>query len=93
MLKKFISVPFYGVSRSSKPIPLAIPNALDEQITEVAKKMDMSKQDLMRLAMRVGLDDLKAINYNVAGAIVAEKEGKHKTRPPRSSNSGGETEK
>lgn len=58
------------MSQSSKPIPLAIPNALLEQIDAAAKLTGRTRSELMRLAIEIGIADLRAINYDIAGTIV-----------------------
>lgn len=58
------------MSASSKPVPLAIPNELLARVEDVAHRMHRSKQDIMRMAMEVGLEDLKRINYDITAAIV-----------------------
>ncbi len=58
------------MSASSKPTPIAIPNDLAEKIEKVAALVHLSKQDVMKLAMRIGLEDLKRCNYDIAAAIV-----------------------
>ena len=58
------------MSQSSKPVPLAIPNALLEQIDAAAKLTGRTRSELMRLAIEIGLADLKAINFDIAGSIV-----------------------
>ena len=58
------------MSQSSKPIPLAIPNALLEQIDAAAKLTGRTRSELMRLAIEIGIADLRAINYDIAGSIV-----------------------
>ena len=58
------------MSASSKPIPISIPNELLDKINHVAALMNRSKQEIMRLAMEIGLEDLKRCNYDLAGAIV-----------------------
>jgi hypothetical protein len=58
------------MSASSKPTPIAIPNELHEMIEKASQLAGLSKQDTMRLAMRIGLADLKRCNYDIAGAIV-----------------------
>jgi predicted DNA-binding protein len=57
------------------PIPIRIPPALLTKIEFVAKQMDRSKQEIMRLAMEIGLEDLKRCNYDLAGAIVEKVHG------------------
>jgi metal-responsive CopG/Arc/MetJ family transcriptional regulator len=58
------------MSQSSKPVPLAVPNELLKQIDNAATLTGRSRSELMRLAIEIGLADLKAINYDIAGTIV-----------------------
>jgi predicted DNA-binding protein len=62
------------MSASSKPVPLAIPNALLDKINLVVEKTGRSKAEVMRLAMEAGLDHLKRIKYAVGEAIVDKSE-------------------
>ena len=66
---------FHAMSKSSKPIPIAIPNELLAQIDRVAGLTNKTRAEVMRLAMEVGLEDLKRCNYGVAGAIVDSAKG------------------
>lgn len=58
------------MSASSKPVPLALPHDLIAQIAFVAEQLGMSRQDTMRLSMRIGLEDLKRIDYRVDKSVV-----------------------
>lgn len=53
------------------PTPLRLPRKLDDQIAHAAEMLGMSKQDTMRLAMSIGLEDLKRLDYNLAKALVS----------------------
>jgi metal-responsive CopG/Arc/MetJ family transcriptional regulator len=57
------------MSQSSKPVPLAVPNELLTQIDTAATRTGRSRSELMRLAIEIGLADLKAINYDIASTI------------------------
>ena len=57
------------MSQSSKPVPLAVPNELLKQIDTAATRTGRSRSELMRLAIEIGLADLKAINYDIASTI------------------------
>lgn len=52
------------------PVPLRIEPELDAKIEEAARLTGLSKADVMRLAMRIGFEDLRTINYDIAGAVV-----------------------
>lgn len=58
------------MSKSSKPVPIALPNEMVDQIRQICDLTQMSQQEVMRWAMRVGIEDLRRIDYNIAGAIV-----------------------
>jgi hypothetical protein len=64
------------MSKSSKPIPVAIPNDLLAEIERVSAITDISKQDIMRLAMRIGLADMDAIEHDAAKLIQQAAEDK-----------------
>jgi predicted DNA binding CopG/RHH family protein len=51
------------------PIPLRIPPELLQQIESVAALTGLSKQDVMRLCMRIGLVDLKAAEHDLPGIV------------------------
>lgn len=57
------------MSQSSKPTPIAIPNDLAAQIEEVSTLTGLSKQDVMRLCMRIGIVDLKAADHDFPGIV------------------------
>ena len=57
------------MSQSSKPVPLAVPNELLKQIDTAAARTGRSRSELMRLAIEIGLADLKAIDYDIASTL------------------------
>ena len=57
------------MSKSSKPIPLAVSNELLAQIDHAATITARSRSELMRLAIEIGLADLRAISYDIAGTL------------------------
>jgi predicted DNA-binding protein len=61
---------FHMDKRESKPVPIRIEPELDAKIEEAARLTGMSKADVMRLAMRIGFEDLRRINYDIAGAVL-----------------------
>lgn len=65
------------MSESSKPIPLALPNGLLHELGDVADQMEMSRAELMRLCIRIGLVDLKAAHHDLPGVVkqLADDEG------------------
>lgn len=58
------------MSQSSKPVPLAVPNELLAQIDAAAAATGRTRSELMRLAIEVGLEDLRRIDYDLSGVIV-----------------------
>ena len=83
-----------------KPIPLRLSDDTLEKIQLVARHTGKTQQEVIRLAMEVGLEDLKRCNYDIAGAIVdraksPEKElalvaePKKKTESLRTTDEGG----
>ena len=57
-------------TKPSPPIPIRLSPALLEKIQLAADLMGRTQQEVMRLAMEVGLEDLKRCNYDLAAAIV-----------------------
>jgi predicted DNA-binding protein len=49
--------------------PLNIPPELEEKLVEASRRTGLSKADLMRLCMAVGLEDLRAVNYDLARVV------------------------
>jgi hypothetical protein len=69
----------YTQSRpGGKPLPIRFPEELMERVQSVAESLGMSVADTIRLATRVGLEDLKRVNYDLAQLVV---DAVHK-RPP-----------
>jgi hypothetical protein len=57
---------------ASKPrsiYPLAIDPELDATITEAAQKLGLPKSEVMRLALAIGLEDLRKIDFNLARLV------------------------
>jgi hypothetical protein len=57
-------------SPAGKPIPLALPEAFLQHLDDVAEQMDMSRANVMRLCMKIGLEQLRRVNYDLAGLVV-----------------------
>jgi len=53
----------------TKPIPIALPHDLLQQVDEVQQLTGMSKADIMRLCMRIGLVDLRAAEHDIPGIV------------------------
>jgi hypothetical protein len=51
------------------PFNIRIPNGLYKTIDDAAAKMDMSKQEVIRLALEAGMEDLRLTGYNVGKAL------------------------
>jgi|GEM_PF-4957234 len=58
-----------GMSASSKPTAIAIPNELKARIMQAAALMKRPQQDVMRTAMDIGLRCLASIDYDIEGAV------------------------
>lgn len=50
--------------------PIRIDADLEQRIDEAARLTGLSKADVMRLAMRIGFEDLRRINYDLPVAVV-----------------------
>ena len=49
--------------------PIRIDADMEKRIDEAARLTGLSKADVMRLAMRIGFEDLRKINYDLSGTI------------------------
>lgn len=56
-------------NKKEAPIPIRLPADLLAEIERVSAITDISKQDIMRLAMRIGLSDMDAIEHDAAKLI------------------------
>lgn len=56
--------------RVTKPLAIRIAPPLMERIKAVALKMGLSDSEVMRLAMEIGFEKLKRIDYNIPKAVV-----------------------
>ena len=54
----------------SSNVPLRIPVELELKIQEAARRTGLAKSVVMRLAMEIGFEDLRRINYDVPGSVV-----------------------
>jgi metal-responsive CopG/Arc/MetJ family transcriptional regulator len=57
------------MSKSSKPIPLAVSNDLLAKIDQASVLTGRSRSELMRLAIEIGLAELRSVGYDIAGTI------------------------
>lgn len=55
---------------STVSFPVRMPGSLAQQIKETCNHTDLSQQDVIRLAIRIGLEDLRRANYNIPAAVV-----------------------
>jgi hypothetical protein len=53
----------------TKPIPIALPTDLLAQIDQAQQLTGLSKADVMRLCMRIGLVDLRAAEHDFPGIV------------------------
>jgi hypothetical protein len=51
-------------------VPVRLPKELMDDAEEGSKKLDLSKQDTLKLACAIGLAHLKAIDYQVAEVVL-----------------------
>lgn len=57
-------------SPAGKPIPLAIPEGLLTRLDDVADRMDMSRANVIRMTMKIGLEQLSRVDYDIARLVV-----------------------
>lgn len=62
------------MSASSKPIPIALPNELLGEIDAVAEKLNLTRAELMRLSMRIGLAEIGAVAEPLTKTVARETE-------------------
>lgn len=53
----------------ARNIPIRIHERLMQKILNASSMLDMKQQEVMRLAMEIGLEDLQRIGHNPASAI------------------------
>lgn len=51
---------------------VCITEELEQTLSKAASKLDMAKQDVIRLTMRIGLAHLEAVKYDLAKAVLNE---------------------
>lgn len=54
---------------SKKPTSIKLTPEIEELIAQAADRMDRPKQEVIRLALEVGMERMRRINYDIAGAI------------------------
>jgi hypothetical protein len=57
------------MSEPTKPIPIALPTRLVDEFTALSQQLDISRAELMRLCMRIGLVDLRAAEHDLPGIV------------------------
>jgi len=62
------------MSASSKPIPIALPNELLTAIDQVAEKLNLTRSELMRLSMRIGLAEIGTVAEPIAKTVARDTE-------------------
>ena len=58
------------MSDYGKPTPVRLHPEMDAQLGYAAEKLHMAKQDVMRLAIRIGLEALSRVEHDLARAVV-----------------------
>lgn len=64
--------------KPTKTIPLRVDDEFLALVKEASAIMHWPDVDVMRLAMKIGLEKLKRINYDVAGVICDQTENEEK---------------
>lgn len=54
------------------PISIRLKGSLVEHLTQAANQLDLSLHDTMRQCMKIGLEDLRRCDYDLAGAVVTQ---------------------
>jgi hypothetical protein len=56
---------------TDKPTPVSIrlDDRLMEKIKEATERTGLSQQDIMRLTLAIGIEDLKRLNWDLAGTL------------------------
>ncbi len=63
-----------AMSASSKPIPIALPNELIAAIDQVAEKLNLTRSELMRLSMRIGLAEIGTVAEPITKTVARDTE-------------------
>lgn len=51
-------------------ISFRLSEELDKELAQVSDRLEFSKQDLMRLTMRIGLAHLESVKYDLAKCVL-----------------------
>lgn len=57
-------------SPGGKPIPILLPELLLQRLDAIAEQMDMSRANVMRLSMKIGLEQLSRVDYDISRLVV-----------------------
>lgn len=49
--------------------PVRLPSELDKLLSDLSNETEMSKQDIIRLCIRIGLVDLRAAKHDLPGIV------------------------
>ena len=55
---------------AGKPIAVLLPETLLQRLDAVAQEMDMSRANVIRIATKIGLEQLKRVNCDIARLVV-----------------------
>ena len=55
----------------SHPLAIAVQTPLLEEIRKTAERMEMTQADTIRLAIKLGMSNLKSINYDLISSIIS----------------------
>lgn len=70
-------------AKKSASFPIRMPAELESQLEHAVALTGLSKQDVIRLCIRIGLEDLRRCNFDLARAIVEVPASKSKTASRR----------
>lgn len=54
------------------PVPLRLTQGMVETLKDAAQRLEMSEQQVMRLALEIGLKHLKRIDFQLADTVLAQ---------------------
>jgi len=63
--------------------PIRLPAELDQLLTQISQDTELSKQDIIRLCIRIGLVDLKAAEKDLPGIVKRIADDKASLKPPK----------
>jgi len=59
------------IKTKSHPLAIAVQTPLLEEIRKTAERMEMTQADTIRLAIKLGMSNLKSINYDLISSIIS----------------------